>query len=127
MLHGSCLCHAVTVTIDADAGPITACHCTQCRKSSGFYTASFDADPGTVTFTGPIARYTRPAGATWMFCPTCGTKIGFLNPAGELSIEAGLIDGPTHSHLAEHTFVAFKGDYYTLDDGIPQFAERGNV
>ncbi len=124
MINGSCLCGAVTLEIDAECGPIGACHCTQCRKSSGHYSASFDADPSQVTFSGEIARYTRPGGATWMFCPVCGSKIGFINPRGELSIEAGIIDGATNGQLSNHIFTAFKGDYYTIADGTPQFAER---
>lgn len=32
----------------------------------------------------------------------------------------GAIDGPTGIQLERHIFVAEKGDYYTIADGLPQ-------
>ncbi len=32
----------------------------------------------------------------------------------------GAFDGPTHTKLAIHIFVADKGDYYEIADGVPQ-------
>jgi hypothetical protein len=32
----------------------------------------------------------------------------------------GLFDGRTDTSLAMHIFVAEKGDYYTIDDGLQQ-------
>ena len=42
-LHGSCHCGANRFTLPGPMGAVTACHCTQCRKTSGHYAASFDA------------------------------------------------------------------------------------
>ena len=35
MLTGSCLCGAVKFTVEGELKPPDACHCTQCRKTSG--------------------------------------------------------------------------------------------
>lgn len=32
----------------------------------------------------------------------------------------GAFDGPTNTKLAKHIFVANKGDYYDIADGLPQ-------
>ncbi len=40
MLKGSCLCGGIRYEIDADLGPVTNCHCSQCRKASGAAFAS---------------------------------------------------------------------------------------
>ena len=32
----------------------------------------------------------------------------------------GAFDTPTGTHLAKHIFVADKGDYYEINDGLPQ-------
>lgn len=32
----------------------------------------------------------------------------------------GVFDGPTGTNLSMHIFVAEKGDYYAIKDGLPQ-------
>lgn len=32
----------------------------------------------------------------------------------------GAFDGSTHTKLSKHIFVADKGGYYDIDDGLPQ-------
>ena len=34
----------------------------------------------------------------------------------------GVFDTPTATHLEKHIFVAEKGDYYEITDGIAQYA-----
>ena len=37
----------------------------------------------------------------------------------------GAFDKPTHAIMAMHIFVAEKGDYYEIADGLPQTLEFG--
>ena len=37
-----------------------------------------------------------------------------------IAVAMGLFDGPTGTHLAKHTFVGDKGDYYEIGDGVAQ-------
>lgn len=55
------------------------------------------------------------------FCGTCGSFL-FWDPADEdkLSVSMGILDAPTGARLSKHIFVASKGDYYDLQDGLPQ-------
>jgi len=55
------------------------------------------------------------------FCVECGSALFWKNGDDpHTSILAGSIDGETNLKLAEHIFVADKGDYYEINDGLPQ-------
>jgi len=125
---GSCLCGAVIFESPGRPGPVVACHCIQCRKLSGFYSASIDAPEGTVwTGEAQVTTHATPGGGVRGFCGTCGTKLWFRDKNGATSIEAGLLDQPTGTRLVEHIFMADKGDYYTIADGLPQFDQWGQI
>ncbi|MDW4550142.1 GFA family protein [Defluviimonas sp. D31] len=120
-LDCACLCGGVAFTVPGAAGPITACHCTQCRKLSGHYAASFDADENAVTWRNreTLDEYRTPGDGRRGFCTRCGASLWFRSARGEFSVEAGSVVGPTGGWLAEHIFVADKGDYYEIDDPAP--------
>lgn len=120
-LQGSCLCGANRFTLPGPMGAVTACHCTQCRKTSGHYAASFDAGEAALHWQARHStEFTTPGGGQRGFCPDCGSSLYFRAGDGAFSVEAGAIDKPTGGYLASHIFVADKGDYYPLDDGLPQ-------
>lgn len=120
LLSGSCLCGANRFTLPGPAGDMWACHCHQCRKTSGHFAASFDADPAAIVWQSRGTRdHISPNGGVRSFCPTCGSGLTFHGSFG-FSVEAGAIDNPTGGHLGRHIFVADKGDYYDLTDGLPQ-------
>ncbi|MGB3317374.1 MAG: GFA family protein, partial [Albidovulum sp.] len=121
-LDCACLCGAVAFSLPGPAGDITACHCGQCRKLSGHYSASFDADEATLTWHGKagLAEYQTPGRGRRGFCDRCGSSLYFRSAAGEFSVEAGAVTDPTGGRLADHIFVADRGDYYDITDGLPQ-------
>ncbi|WP_318527808.1 GFA family protein [Defluviimonas sp. WL0050] len=121
-LDCSCLCGAVSFSLPGPAGDITACHCGQCRKLSGHYSASFDADEAKVTWhrRDGLAEYRTPGGGLRGFCKHCGSSLWFRSAKGEFSVEAGSVSGATGGRLSDHIFVDSKGDYYEIDDGLPQ-------
>ncbi|MFT4150035.1 MAG: GFA family protein [Paracoccaceae bacterium] len=97
----------------------------QCRKFSGHYTASFDAEEAALTWQAQsLAEHLMPHGGRQAFCPGCGSRLFFRSPDGSFSIEAGAIDGPTGLRLDSHIFVSEKGDYYDITDGLPQYERR---
>jgi hypothetical protein len=69
-----------------------------------------------------LREYRHGSGAVRSFCGVCGAKVGFVSADGEASWEAGLIDGATGTRMAGHIFVADKGDYYEIADGLPKHA-----
>ncbi len=123
ILSGTCLCGECRFTLPGPAGDVTACHCTQCRRLSGHYSASFDADEGNVAWQARtrLSEYATPGGGRRGFCAGCGSSLYFRAADGAFSVEAGSIAGPIGGRLVGHIFTAEKGDYYALDDGLPQF------
>ncbi len=125
-LHGTCLCGANRFTLPGPMGAVTACHCHQCRKTSGHYAARFAGREDSLSWqVRHIAEHVTPRGAWRGFCPDCGSKLWFRSADGAFAVEAGVIANPTGGHLARHVFVAEKGDYYVLADGVAQFPGAG--
>lgn len=119
-IRGRCLCGAVRFS-GRLAGPgVTACHCGQCRRWSGHVWASFHLDAPVIE--GDALRWFRSSPeAERGFCAACGTSL-FWRPVGRetVSVSPGAIDNPTGLRMDEHIFVADKGDYYRIADGLPQ-------
>lgn len=56
------------------------------------------------------------------FCSVCGCSMFFDPPAKDwIGISMGAFDCATSTHTELHIFVAEKGDYYKINDGLPQF------
>ena len=124
MIHrGSCLCGAVTFEFDGDLLPPDACHCTQCRKQSGHYFASTDVPRASLSVRGAdkVTWFASSERVRRGFCSVCGSTL-FWDPIRKdtIGIAMGAFDTPTATHLAIHIFVADKGDYYEIADGLPQ-------
>lgn len=127
MHTGSCLCRAVSFTVDAALKPPDACHCTICRKSSGHYTVGTDVPRTAVTIRGGehVTWYFSSEKVRRGFCSTCGSPL-FFDPIGRdwIGIQMGAFDKPTETHIYVHIFTADKGDYYELpDDGVAKFPQ----
>jgi hypothetical protein len=58
------------------------------------------------------------------FCSVCGSAL-FFDPVHRdwIAIAMGAFDKPTGTRLEKHIFVADKGDYYEISDGLPQKAQ----
>lgn len=126
MVSGSCLCGAVSFEIDAALDDAVACHCTQCRKQTGHYLVSAEVPKAAVTLHGAedLAWYHASEKARRGFCRVCGSTLFWEPLAREwTSVAMGAIDRPSGTRLARHIFVADKGDYYELADGLPQNAQ----
>lgn len=123
MHKGSCLCGAVNFEVAGDLPGPDACHCGKCRKHSGHYFASTDVPKSAVTILGGdnISWYRSSEQVRRGFCATCGSSL-FWDPTSrdKIAVAMGAFDTPTKTHLHVHIFVADKGDYYDIADGLPQ-------
>ena len=123
MHTGACLCGAVRFEVTAELAPPDACHCSQCRKQSGHFWASTEVPRTALTLHGDehLTWYSASDKARRGFCATCGSFL-FWDPIGKakIGIAMGAFDAPTNTKLALHIFVADKGDYYDITDGLPQ-------
>lgn len=116
-MRGSCLCGKVTFTIEGTARPVVACHCTQCRKTSGHYVAAtqVDVDRLHIEDRGSLTWFDSSAEAKRGFCSTCGSQLFWkMHSEDRISIMAGSLDGDTGLTTAKHIFTDTKGDYYNL-------------
>lgn len=123
--RGACMCGAVTFQVEGALSPPDACHCTQCRKQSGHYFASTDVRRDALSVAGEehVGWFQSSERVRRGFCGQCGSSL-FWDPVGKdiVGIAMGAFDGPTDTRLAIHIFVAEKGDYYEIADGLPQNA-----
>ena len=123
MHTGSCLCGAVKFQVEGELRPPDGCHCIQCRKTSGHYWASTDVPRKSLKVEGEfnVAWYRSSEKVQRGFCSTCGASL-FWDPIHKdfIGVAMGAFDAPTNTKLAIHIYVADKGDYYDIKDGLPQ-------
>jgi hypothetical protein len=121
--RGSCLCGAVTFEVRGELAAPDVCHCVQCRKQSGHAFASTNVPRSAITVTGEenVSWYQSSAKVRRGFCAKCGSTLFWDPPARDWTgVAMGAFDSPTGTHVALHIFVAEKGDYYDIADGLPQ-------
>lgn len=121
--RGACLCGGVSFTVSGELCAPDACHCAECRKQSGHYFVSTNVTRASLIITGQenVCWYQSSAKVRRGFCRTCGSFL-FWDPRDRdwIAIAMGAFDVPTSTHLEKHIFVAEKGDYYDITDGLPQ-------
>lgn len=120
MITGSCLCGQITLKIDGPLRPVVACHCTQCRKTTGHHVAATSAARDDISVTGDVTWYVSSDTARRGFCATCGSNMIWDGEGANMSIFAGVLDGPTGLTIAGHIYCADKGDYYDIPTDAPQ-------
>lgn len=125
---GRCLCGAVSFRgMPVAEGP-RACHCGQCRRWSGHVWAALGVSE--LRIEGPLRWFASSETARRGFCTECGSALFWeatpdsSSGATETDVAVGALDGPTGLRLEGHIFVADKGDYYDIADGLPQWPQE---
>jgi hypothetical protein len=124
---GGCLCSGVRYQVRGRMTEIWACHCSQCRRTTGNFFASSNADRADLQLVvdDTLRWYRSSDTAERGFCNRCGSNLFWRRTAPDdqtISITAGSIDPPTLLRLAAHIFVADKSDFYEIADELPQYA-----
>ncbi|WP_026869295.1 GFA family protein [Inquilinus limosus] len=121
---GGCLCGAVRYRVTGPLRQVVACHCGQCRRTSGHYAAftACAADNLVLESDRTLRWYRSSPEAERGFCGECGSNL-FWKPAHgrAISIAAGTLDGATGLRIGAHLFTADKGDYYAIAGDAPQW------
>ena len=131
MHKGSCYCGAVRFEISGDLSPVQICHCGQCRKAQGGPFASnipVNTDNFKITRGESQLRSLESvsrAGKYRVFCRQCGSPIisKMDSRPDVVRLRAGALDDPVHQKIAHHQFVAFKAEWYEINDDAPQYDE----
>jgi len=123
---GGCLCGAVRYQVTGPLRPVVLCHCSQCRRNTGHFMAATAAQHRDFRLRqeAELRWYLSSESARRGFCGRCGSTLFWQGAERDyISIAAGTLDGATGLTSACHIFVADKGDYYSIDDGLPQSAD----
>jgi hypothetical protein len=121
---GQCQCGAVTYRAEG-LRDIWFCHCRQCRSLTGHYMAACRTERERIDVTGEVRWTAVSERASHGFCAQCCAPLFWSN--SELptqSVLAGSLNSTAGLSAVGHIYVAEKGDYYGIDDGLPQFAGR---
>lgn len=120
---GGCLCGAVRYAVTGTLGDVVDCHCRMCLRTHG-HVGAYSETPR------PDLQLTESRGLAWYrssdkaqrgFCRECGSTLFWQGDQDTMvGIAAGTIDPPTGLRTVQHIYVADKGDYYEIADGLPQ-------
>ncbi|KXI29854.1 GFA family protein [Paraglaciecola hydrolytica] len=121
-ISGSCLCGAVTFTLNNTFKRFYLCHCKQCQKISGSaHVANLFTDPDNIQWTSGAEltkRFEYPdRNFTKVFCTQCGCGLPFLNKSGKaLIVPAGSLDGEPNIQPSDNIFWSERPAWY--DTGV---------
>jgi hypothetical protein len=128
VITGGCQCGGVRYQVQGKLRDVIACHCIQCRRTSGHFVAATACRRRAFTLVKDEALkwYVAVPGFRRGFCSECGSSLFFEEEGGErVSIAAGSLDEPQGLKIAAHIFASEAGDYYQIDAGVP-VSQRGD-
>ena len=129
LLKGSCLCGKICFEYSGVLGPITQCHCSQCRKSNGTaFAANSSIDKSHFKIVSGeqfIKEFESAAGKFRAFCLECGSPVYSRRDSlpGKLRIRIGLLDTEIYEKPEFHIFVDSKAEWEEICDDLPQYPE----
>ena len=121
---GGCLCGAVRYRAKRPLRPAVACHCQQCRRTSGnFVNATcVSREDFALTNADGLKWYKSSDYADRGFCGECGSSLLWsAHERDTMTIMCGTIDGDTGLRTVANICVADKGDYYAINPSEPQY------
>lgn len=124
--QGSCLCGAVHFEVHGPLRDSLACHCSQCRKTSGHYWSATSCLRSDLHFLNEegLRWFASSGSARRGFCQHCGSSLFWQQTGSDrMSIGSGTLDGPTGLRTVGHIFVQDKSDYVEIASGLPQWRE----
>lgn len=123
---GSCLCGGVSYEVAGDMRYVVACHCVQCRKTSGHHVAATRTAVADLNILSDetLTWFQSSPEAARGFCNRCGGNVFWQRTgANAVSIMAGTLDDPVKLPFKRHIFAKYKADYITLPADAEVFAE----
>lgn len=127
---GSCLCGGIHYQIHGEIGEIVECHCQRCRKANGtaFATNALiqRADFKIVKGENLLKKFDSTPTTQRCFCSECGSPIISIKPElpDHYRLRIGTLDTAIESKPTMHIFAAYKAEWDTICDGMPQYDER---
>ncbi|MEJ2238128.1 MAG: GFA family protein [Gemmatimonadales bacterium] len=128
--HGQCVCGLFRYTVAGSFGEVRYCHCSQCRRKSGTaFSANARIDRSQWSLQGPadqITEFEHKPGLYNAFCARCGSPLYARSDADpdDIRVRLGEFDGPLDVTVTGHVWTSSKAQWYSIEDSIPQFAEK---
>ena len=122
---GGCRCGAVRFRVAGDVSAVVFCHCDECRAQTGLFVGSTEVADDDLTVEGSDAVRWHPAEHNAMrgFCGICGSLLFWKQEgSNRTAIMAGAYDDDVPLEPLCHIRVADKPSWYTINDGLPQYA-----
>ena len=123
-LKASCLCGGIQLRTHGYHRDVENCHCIQCMKTHGNYAAYTNVQEQNVKFLKKrtLKWFRSSKKAKRGFCRKCGASLFFkLIGSNNISISAGMFNGPTKLKTKMNIFVKGKLDYYKIDNRLSNF------
>ena len=123
-LKASCLCGGIQLRTQGYHRDVQNCHCMQCMKTHGHYAAYTNVQEKNVKFfkKKTLKWFKSSKRARRGFCKKCGASLFFkVISSNNISIAAGMFNGPTKLNTKMNIFVKGKLDYYKLDNRLSKF------
>ena len=123
-LKASCLCGNIQLRTHGYHRDVQNCHCIQCMKTHGHYAAYTNVHEQNVKFLKKrtLKWFRSSKKAKRGFCRKCGASLFFkVIGSNNISIAAGMFNGPIKLKTKMNIFVKGKPDYYSLDNLLPKF------
>ncbi|MGR3976258.1 GFA family protein [Acinetobacter sp. 1207_04] len=127
---GSCLCGAIRYEIHGEIGEVIQCHCKRCRKANGTAFATNapikKADFKIVQGEHLLKKFASTPTTARCFCSECASPIISIKAEtpDTYRLRIGTLDTPLEHKPVMHIFTAYKAEWDTISDGLPQYDER---
>ena len=127
---GSCLCGGIRYEIQGEIGEVLYCHCKRCRKANGTAFATNapiqKADFKIVQGEQLLKKYQSSETTQRCFCGECASPIISIktDTPDTYRLRIGTLDTPLEHKPTKHIFTAYKAEWDTICDGLPQYNER---
>lgn len=103
-IEGRCLCGAVTLYLGRHAEAVSVCHCSMCRRWTGFAMAVVAAGAEEMRVEGPVARYRSSEFAERAWCERCGTHLWVRDDGGDYDVMPGLFEAAQDFPLVREVY-----------------------
>lgn len=129
---GSCLCGAVSFTVNSFSDKAAHCHCSMCRKFHGAAYATLVVVSGLKWLSGEdcLKDFVASNGTVRTFCRECGSSIGFRvkdNALTEIELAIATFDQDIPVKVDAHIYTNYKSNWCELQDDLSKFKEGRSI
>mgnify|MGYP001436461251 CR=1 FL=1 len=125
---GRCLCGAVRYEFDGAPKWQALCHCESCRRATSAPVAGFlCVEDQRLRWSGALAAYASSPGVSRLFCPRCGSPMGYRNAKrpGETDLYAASLNDPAAYRPTFHVSWAERLPWLRIEDDLKKIDGGG--